>query len=743
MKSKSVLNKLLLLLIITMILGTYITTYVVSNKMKEVLDEELHEEIFIILQTLDWAIEPLLNNGNYDEIQRLIDQISEYPIVANIRLYQPNQQIQFSNIASENNVIIENACVLGVFEEGAESKSIEDFDNKIYEAAMPVRGSGVGEDAPIEAVLFIAADMEYVFNLWNDVINDFQVVFIISNVLLVIIITLYVYFVIGRPLKEFKLAADAITNKNYDYTMKDNMEGEFIELKTAYDDMRNGIKAYISELDQSRNEVEEASNAKMIFLTNMSHEIRTPLNSILGFTELLEEDETNSDKRSQLHIIHKSSTHLLSVINDLLDFSKIENNQMEVETITFSMRELVRDTSDFFYLEMKKRNLGYRYEVSSRVPMQCRSDENKIRQILINLISNSMKFTKEGEIFVEVDYIDPMLIIKVTDTGIGISEDKMETIFEAFSQSDNSIARKYGGTGLGLSICKKFSLLLNGDITVDSEIGSGTVFTVKLKVIALDSQKLIGRGILCSWLNADSDLADLVFETILTLPSRMKDISEMYKTKEMEAFQGQIHALKGLCGNFQMDQLYNLFVAADRELKKPKIDFKIIDEIMIDINNIVFVVSEAANNHCNISNTKVLDKEEQTLTYKTMDILVAEDVKENQLLVDRMLKPLNHHLQFANNGLEAMELMKAHNFDCMLLDIQMPEMSGEEVLDELANNFEASEIKNKPYIIVLTAHATVEEKERCISLGANDYLSKPINKAKLRSTIKDLSLRIT
>lgn len=742
MKNRSILSKLLLLLILTLVIGTYVTTYVVSNRIKTVLDEELHEEISIIIQSLDWAIEPLLDGEHDDEIQVLIDKISRYPIVKNIRLYRPEQQIQFSNLILEQDSFIPNACVAAVFENGDSFKSIEDIENRIYEAAMPIKGSALSDDSSIKAVLYISADMDYVVDLWNDIISDFQIVFIIANIMLVLVISIYIYFMVGRPLKEFTIASEAIANNNYDYQINTKMQGEFIDLKESYDNMRLGIKEYINELDEAKTIVEEASDAKMIFLTNMSHEIRTPLNSILGFTDLLEEQETDPDKISQLKIIHKSGTHLLSVINDILDFSKLDNGQMDVETITFSIRELVRDTSDFFYLELRKRNLEYRYEVSSRVPMQCRSDMNKIRQILINLISNAMKFTAHGEIFVEVDCIDEKLIIKVSDTGIGISESKLETIFETFSQSDNTIARKYGGTGLGLSICKKFAHLLNGNITVTSTVGEGSCFTVEIEVIPLESKVLVGRGILCSWLNADSELADLVYETVITLRERLDEVKESYKNNEMQVFGEQIHALKGLTGNFQMNQLYTLLVSADKELKKENTNKEYLDEILMDIEEVVVTVSQAAETHClSIDseegiNTIVDADKKLNKELLPMKILIAEDIRENQLLLERMLKPFTYELVFVNNGVEAMEQLQQNKYDCMLLDIQMPEMSGEDVLENLQEDDWILKIVHRPHIIVLTAHATMDEKERCLTLGADDYLSKPINKDRLRDKLK-------
>lgn len=746
MKSNSIIVRLLGVLIITITILTYITSLVLSNRLKRVLEAELHEEVFVILQSLDWAMRPLLDGEDEEGIQRLIDNISAYPIVDTLRLYDDEQIVSYSNAPLEKGIVVENQCVAGVFENNAIKKSYEDLEAGVFEAAIPVKGSSYTHESgsDIRAVLYLSADTDYVQDLWGEVASGFQIVFVSANIIILILVGLFVYFFVGRPLNEFTKASRAVTNKNYDYKIQRHFFGEFEEFREVYDNMRTSIKLYTDELDLAKQEAERASEAKMIFLTNMSHEIRTPLNSILGFTEILEEKESDLEKKNELKIIHKSGSHLLTVINDLLDFSKIESEQMELENIIFSVREMLRDVSDFFTVQLNQKSIEYTYEVGGNVPYHCNGDANKIRQILINIISNAIKFTKEGTIHVAVDYQVPHLIFRVSDTGVGIRSDKLDSIFDAFSQSDNSIARRYGGTGLGLAICKKFALMMDGDITVESQLGKGTSFTISVEVAALESTKLLGRSILCKWINADSDLSDLVFDMVQTLPERLAKLHDMVSDAQLEAIRNEIHALKGLMGNFQMEELYSLFKSADKLLKKEVVDYNLLNGIIDDADNIVSMVYEAAQNQCktkeDIDRVKLSEvTQKKEADKRLIDVLVAEDIKENQLLMAKMLEGYVGNIDFANNGIEAMAMLKEKHYDCLLLDIQMPVMSGEDVLNALNDKRAVDKDLETPHIIVVTAHATLDEKNKYLGLGADDYISKPINKTKLRNKLCSLN----
>ncbi len=747
MKSNSFLVRLSVMMLITLVTALILAGYLMFNNSKEVINEEIHEELYVIINSMQWAMSPLIEAEDSNAIMNLVNEIGSYELIESVKIIGHDYHVIYSDVPKEHGQIYMNQTVHEIFSTNAEIESKEDPDNGVYEAAVPIRKLlGQEWDNPsgeIVAVLFVSVDVDYVTGKWSELLSRTLIIFIVSNLIIFIAILSFSYMEIGRPLKAFTKAAHEISNKNYDAHIDTPLHGELADMNIAFSKMQENIKSYIKELGEAKRSTEEASDAKMIFLTNMSHEIRTPLNTILGFTELLEEQETDPEKLSDLKIVHKSGSHLLSVINDLLDFSKIEKDQMDVESIEFNVREVVRDTSDFFNVQFRSKNIDYTYGIDPSVPFICLGDMNKFRQIFINIISNAIKFTSDGEISVEVWCEDKALYVSVIDSGIGIAKDKIKSIFEPFTQTDDSVARKYGGTGLGLAICKRFANLLNGDVTVESRLDEGTKFTFWIAIEPTKREVSTGASLLCTWLNVDSELSDLVYDAVRNLPNRMDEINKAYKVDDIGVLKSQVHALKGLTGNFQMMALYELFVEADSLLKNEVIDLEAVGQCLTRINELIEQVLKAAMNECKMldhaSDSKMQSETDDLLPTHSLKLLIAEDIYENQLLLKKMLADLVTDIDVAGNGIEALEKMRLKDYDCLLLDIQMPEMSGEDVLTYFQNRPASDNIK-RPYTIVLTAHATVDEKELCINLGADDYIAKPINKVKLKRTIRNLMM---
>lgn len=728
MKNSRVITHMLLILLIISGVSTVITNYVMSNEIKHMVNNEVREELKIVLETLDNVLVSMEQEDA--SVESLLNNMASYRAINFVGMVDSTYRVIYATDVDK----VEDILNRGNVRLADESNDVVDWrqeDKSTMEMAMP---STWNEQ---RIILVVTANAEYVLSLRQELIGTFRVYYLIFISILFSVIGIYLVYFIGRPLKKFTLAANAIAMKNYDYAVDYEYRGEFKELKRAYDAMRISIKNYTQELADAKNQTEKAAEAKMFFLTNMSHEIRTPLNSILGFTELLLEEEKNHEKNKKLLIVHKSGSHLLSVINDLLDFSKIESDQMETEVILFNIREMIQDIEDSFVTQFFSRQIEFNKEIFNSVPSYCKSDVNKIRQILINLLSNALKFTERGSIDLFVDYKPPFLKFTVQDTGVGIPEEKLDSIFDAFVQSDNSIARKYGGTGLGLAICKQFSQLLQGDIKVSSTLGQGTIFLVKVKVEEADVSSIPGETLLENWIKEDLDLADLVIETVQELPERMDKLKEAFDTGDIEAFKSDIHGLKGLTGNYQMEELYQLISGINDEVKEDEPNDEAITLYLNQAVDMVVRVSEAAAER----EKSVTEEERQKDSIKnTIKILIAEDLKENQMLYEAILTPITQELYFANNGRDAIDMMYREEFDCLLLDIQMPEMSGEDVLRYFEQEKERGALFI-PYTIVVTAHATIEEKEHFLQMGADDYISKPINKEKLKQMIINQSLR--
>lgn len=381
----------------------------------------------------------------------------------------------------------------------------------------------------------------------------------------------------------------------------------------------------IRQLHISEKKVRESVQVKENFLANMSHEIRTPMNAILGFTNLLQQKKLDEETTEYVQTIQKSGENLLTIINDILDLSKIEAGMMRIEAAPFSIRGVTHSVEGMFADKTKKKGIQFSTHIDATVPDTMNGDAIRLSQILINLIGNALKFTEQGSIKINIsnECIENDIIktgITVTDTGIGIQQEKLEQIFDRFQQADDAVTRKYGGTGLGLSIVNDLTKLQNGTITVESEPGKGTRFHI-----------IIPYQIISSETN--------------------------------EKFSEEHHAASE--SNF--------------------------DDVVV---------------------------------------LVVEDNEINQTLIKHLFKSWNLQYDLAKNGREAIEKLKTTTYNLVLMDIQMPEMDGYTTTQEIRQH-----LKIDVPVIAMTAHAFAGEREKCISYGMNEYISKPIQIDQLHSLI--------